>query len=201
MFVRMNVNYPTFGITTDNTRGVSTTQPGFNLWTLGDMVRGTGYSYADIKGAGMTVGMNAVWDCNFDHSVDDCKPVVTFTRLDDPTSKLSSGFNFRSIEMMHDDLDSRQLTKHYGVRVLVLISGVGKKFSAVSLLTAIGAGIGLLSVATLIADFIATKLLHDKVSVETKDRARTRPPPAVCGHRTHAWSSPAAFCSLLTCEF
>jgi len=162
VFVRMNVNYPLFGIKTDNTRGADKTQNGFNLWTLRDMITQAGFTYNGVKNQGMTIGMNAVWDCDFDHPVDNCKPTVSFQRLDDPTSTLSTGFNFRSIEMFHDEYDSRQLTKHYGVRVLVLISGVGRKFSPVALLTAIGAGIGLLSVATLIADFIATKVLHDK---------------------------------------
>jgi hypothetical protein len=104
----------------------------------------------------------AIWDCDFDKSKSDCVPSIHFVRLDDPNSKLSSGFNFRSIEYMHDPLDSRQLTKHYGVRLLVLISGVGRQFDIAALFTAIGAGIGLLSVATLVADFIATNVLHNK---------------------------------------
>ena len=39
---------------------------------------------------------------------------------------------------------------------------MGSEFDVVALLTAIGAGIGLLSVATLIADFIATRCLRNK---------------------------------------
>ncbi len=151
VFVRMNVNYPAFGITLDNARGANTTTNGANLWTLRDVVSGSGYPYESVQRDGMTVGLNAVWDCDFDKSLSDCAPQITFVRLDDPSSALSSGFNFRSIEYLHDRYGARQLTKHYGVRMLVLISGVGRKFDVAALFTAIGAGIGLLSVATLVA--------------------------------------------------
>ena len=77
-------------------------------------------------------------------------------------SALCLSYNFRSIEYMHDKYGARQLTKHYGVRLLVMISGIGSKFDFAALFTAIGAGIGLLSVATLISDFIATNLLSNK---------------------------------------
>jgi hypothetical protein len=105
---------------------------------------------------------SAVWDCDFDKPEEDCNAHNTFVRLDDPRSRLSSGFNFRSVEYLHDKYGARQLTKHYGVRLLVLISGVGRKFDIVALLTAIGAGIGLLSVATLVSDFIATNVLANR---------------------------------------
>lgn len=52
---------------------------------------------------------------------------------------------------MHDAAGSRALTKHYGFRLLILMSGVGSRFDMAALLTAVGAGIGLLAVATLVA--------------------------------------------------
>jgi hypothetical protein len=70
---------------------------------------------------------------------------------------------FRSSEYIHDSHGSRDLTKRYGFRLLIFMGGVGSRFDVGALLTAIGAGIGLLSIATLVADFIATKLLANRV--------------------------------------
>lgn len=191
-----------FGITLDNTGHTNTTTNFTNLWTLKEMVNLAGWGWGDVQRYGTMLGMNAVWNCDFDKGTDQCAPTISFVRLDDPSSKLSSGsvkiadalsgcwfaarwllfrscahlpfsvavclpvslcsYNFRSIEYMHDKYGARQLTKHYGVRLLVMISGIGSKFDVAALFTAIGAGIGLLSVATLIADFIATNLLSNK---------------------------------------
>jgi hypothetical protein len=71
-------------------------------------------------------------------------------------------FQFRSSEYIHDSRGSRDLTKRYGFRLLIFMGGVGSRFDVGALLTAIGAGIGLLSIATLVADFIATKLLANR---------------------------------------
>lgn len=169
VFVRMNVKFPCpgFDYVLDNAGGSNTTSnygtadvSTVNLWTLEDMVNLAGNQWEDVQNQGMMIGMNAVWNCDFDQSVDGCAPTVTFVRLDNPNSTLSKGYNFRSAEYLPPV--TRQLTKHYGIRLLVLVSGVGKQKDLVAALTAIGAGIGLLSVATLIADMVATKLLAQK---------------------------------------
>jgi len=162
IFVRMNVAWQKFGITLDNTKGENTTTWGVNLWTLEQMVQAAGWEWTDIKQLGITLGMYAVWNCDFDHPLSQCAPTITFHRLDDPHSKLSSGFNFRSVEFTSDQWGSRKLTKRYGVRLVLVIAGQGSQFDIAALLTAIGAGIGLLSVSTLVADFIATNLLQNK---------------------------------------
>jgi hypothetical protein len=38
-------------------------------------------------------------------------PEISFLRLDDPSSHLSTGINFRSVEFRHDKYDARELTK------------------------------------------------------------------------------------------
>ena len=48
----------------------------------------------------------------------------------------------------------RTLIKAYGLRFLVEVYGKAGKFSPITLLITLGAGIGLLSVATIVADFI-----------------------------------------------
>ena len=102
-------------------------------------------------------------DCDFDsHSGSECVPAISFVRLDDPRSRLSSGMNFRTVQFLHDSLGTRELTKRYGVRILVLMEGVGGRFDLGALLTAVGAGIGLLTIASMAADLIATKLLTER---------------------------------------
>ena len=48
----------------------------------------------------------------------------------------------------------RSLVKAYGLRFIVVVTGTAGKFNFVPLLLSIGSGLGLLSVATIIADFI-----------------------------------------------
>lgn len=65
----------------------------------------------------------------------------------------STGFNFRrSVEYRHDELGTRRVAKHYGVRIFVLISCVG-----------------LLSVATLIAYFVSSNLVYRSVKYHEDD--------------------------------
>jgi len=177
LFSRIMVHFPNFHEKLDNTAGMDALTPGLNFWSVNEIVelldRGAAREsevtkhdvpitrWKDVNETGVLVAMQTIWNCDFDKP-DTCKPNIEFVRLDNPNSKLSSGFNFRSAEFVHDARGSRQLSKKYGFRLLILMTGVGGRFDPVALLTAIGAGIGLLSVATLVADFIATKLLVNR---------------------------------------
>ena len=162
VFARLDVHYPDFHQHNDNSGGSDDLTPGLNSWTLEKMVNLAGYEWKEVNSTGILLAMDSRWDCDFDHGVDSCKPVIQFFRLDDPRSRLSSGYNFRTVEFMHGKYGGREVTKHYGVRMLILMSGVGSQADAVATLTALGAGIGLLSIATLVADLISTKLLSQR---------------------------------------
>lgn len=56
----------------------------------------------------------------------------------------------------------RTLNKSYGLRILVSVTGQASKFSLIQLLIKLGAGLGLLGVATLVADFILLNLTSKK---------------------------------------
>jgi P2X purinoceptor 4 len=159
VFSRITVRYPLFGVVMDNVEG-STDQltQGVNSWTLEQLVQEAGYEWKDVNTTGVLLAMNANFDCDLDKNPDGCNPTITITRMDDAHSSLSKGYNFRTAEFTHDKWGSRQLTKRYGLRLIVLMNGVAARFEFVALLTAIGAGIGLLTVATLVADMIATKV-------------------------------------------
>lgn len=50
----------------------------------------------------------------------------------------------------------------YGVRIIFTVAGTAGKFSIVPLLITFGSGIGLLSLATLVADLLVTKVLKKR---------------------------------------
>ena len=52
----------------------------------------------------------------------------------------------------------RNLYKLFGVRIIFVVSGTAGRFSIVPLLLALGSGLGLLSVATVIGDLLITKV-------------------------------------------
>jgi len=112
-------------------------------------------SISDVKNKGAIIVVSSDWQCDLDHDISECIPTVSFERIDEVTT-FSPGFNFRYVNYYVEDATQfRDLTKVYGIRFLVLISGVGKKFNIVPLLVNIGSGLALLSIATVIADLIA----------------------------------------------
>jgi len=93
-----------------------------------------------------------------------CRPQWSFSRIDE-----GDGFNFRSIRYLNKNSTTREIRKLYGINVVVDIYGRAGQFDVVSLLTAIGAGLGLLTLATIVADFLLNTIwprrelfLHDK---------------------------------------
>lgn len=94
------------------------------------------------------------WNCNYDFSRP-CLPVYTFNRFDLPFDQASaaSGFNFRFSDRYEvNGTTYRTLVKAYGLRFVITVSGKAGKFNLIPLLLTVGAGVGLLSVATLVAD-------------------------------------------------
>jgi len=165
IYIRNNVRWPNFGYTRDNVAEDGRPESGINLWTLRELVEQADTSYEDMEVEGGLFVINFFWDCNFDLKLDLCKPITQIIRLDDDDTG-ASGYNFRRPIYQSDDpfepMRSRTLYKHYGARILLITSGQGKKFDLVTLLTNIGAGIGLLSVATLVSDFVAMRCMGEK---------------------------------------
>jgi P2X purinoceptor 4 len=122
-------------------------------------------SIQNIATNGTVIAFLIEYDCNLDKSISLCIPKVSFLRIDDPTSS-SSGFNFRYTTKYYmqnnqsEFIRTRDLTKTWGVRFVFLVSGVGAKFdSPVPFFTALGAGVGILAIATVITDSILIYIL------------------------------------------
>ncbi|RNA09624.1 P2X purinoceptor 4 [Brachionus plicatilis] len=115
-----------------------------------------------MKGGVILVSIN--WQCNFDTSRL-CFPKFKFSRFDLQFSKASaaSGFNFRFAKYFEvNETMYRVLVKAYGLRFVINVSGEGGKFNFVPLLINLGAGLGLLSVASIVADFVLLNLTSRK---------------------------------------
>jgi P2X purinoceptor 4 len=104
---------------------------------------------------GGVIQIEIKWECNYDRFWKDCQPAYSFSRFDVPFKEVSaaSGFNFRfSDKYETEKTEYRVLTKAYGLRFIINVIGKAGKFNFVPLLLTLGAGIGLLSVATILAD-------------------------------------------------
>jgi len=53
------------------------------------------YKFEDLATQGSVLGLQINWDCNLNKDPDDCVPVYSARRLDDPNARFSPGFNFR----------------------------------------------------------------------------------------------------------
>lgn len=70
---------------------------------------------------------------------------------------------------------NRVLTKAYGLRFVISLSGKAGKFNVIPLFISLGAGLGLLGVATLVADFILLNLTPRKDRYQQVKRLVYRP--------------------------
>ena len=99
------------------------------------------------------------WNCDFDfwNFWEDCFPEYKFSRFDMAFSKsyAASGFNFRfSDKFVLNGTVYRVLVKAYGILFYITTTGQAGRFSIVPLLISVGSGLGLLSLATLVADLV-----------------------------------------------
>ena len=78
--------------------------------------------------------------------------MYTFTRLDNPKAKISPGSNFRHAEYFNSN--RRNLVKAYGITFIVNVHGQAGQFGAWPTLLNLGAGLALLSLATVICDIV-----------------------------------------------
>ena len=109
---------------------------------------------------GAIINIKLDWNCNLDRSIELCKPEYSFTRLDAPFREkpFSVGFNFRYASLWkHNKKSIRTLTKAYGLRLIVTISGKASKFDFITLSLNTGSLVGIFGLATFVCDII---LLH-----------------------------------------
>ena len=131
----------------------SDAQPFCPVFTLGQIVQAAGGNYSEMAVLGGVINIDIMWDCNLDLDfLSHCRPAYSFSRLDSPQAKISPGSNFRHADYFNQN--RRTLIKAYGLTFIVNVHGSAGKFSIVPTLLNLGAGLALLSVATVICDIV-----------------------------------------------
>jgi hypothetical protein len=100
------------------------------------------------------------WDCNFDRSAKLCKPIYSFGRLDSRFRSsgpvpFSIGYNFRyAWYSVRNKRQFRTLTKAFGLRLIIVVSGKGRKFDIITLTLNIGSLVGIFGLATFFCNIV-----------------------------------------------
>jgi len=163
VFVKANVYFPYFGVERTNVNGK--TELGVNLFSLSYILQQSGFNYSQVAKAGAVILISINYDCDLNKAISLCQPVFTFSRIDDPNSNFSTGFNFRMAYKTTNgasNVETRELYKFMGIRIIFNLYGNAGKFNIIPLLLTIGAGVGLLSISTLVCDFILQHVLPNK---------------------------------------
>ncbi|XP_042165223.1 P2X purinoceptor 1 isoform X5 [Oncorhynchus tshawytscha] len=177
LFIKNTINFPAYGVMRCNlVEGIDNqyiksclydpkTAPLCPIFRLGDLVQMSGFNFAAIAKVGGAIGIIIDWTCNLDHDQSDCKPIYSFHGLygnpdEADTARASVGYNFRYAKhYMEDKQEKRTLLKVFGIRFDIIVRSVARKFDIIPTLTAIGSGVGIFGVATVVCDLILLYLL------------------------------------------
>ncbi|TRY99312.1 hypothetical protein DNTS_004000 [Danionella cerebrum] len=176
LFIKNSITFPQFNVVRSNlVEGINQSYlssciydpksaPLCPIFKLKDIVEYSGFSFSELARTGGAVGVLINWDCNLDLSITYCKPKYDFYGLygtgkndkDNP----SLGYNFRFAKFyMEDKVEKRTLMKVFGVRIDITVHGLAGKFDIIPTLTAIGSGVGIFGVATVVCDLLLLYLL------------------------------------------
>lgn len=177
LFIKNSVTFPLFDVTRSNlVEGIDNnyiskcrydpkTDPLCPIFKLGDIVTLSGFSFDQLALKGGAIGIVVDWTCNFDVDVKHCKPQYNFHGLygnpgETDSAKASVGYNFRYAKhYMEDSVPKRTLLKVFGIRFDIIVKSLARKFDIIPTLTAIGSGVGIFGVATVVCDLVLLYLL------------------------------------------
>ena len=170
IFIKNFIEFPTFDVKhknmVDNLKPCvfhEKTDKDCPIYTIGYILKEAEKNASELElmlKFGGVVRMKIDWDCNLDRDIRACKPEYSFARLDVPfrDRPFSKGFNFRyASHWKHQEKTFRTLTKAYGLRLIVTVSGKAGKFDLITLTLNIGSVVGIFGLATFLCDII---LLH-----------------------------------------
>ena len=137
------------------------------VFNIGHIVSMTHQNFSEIAVKGGVINVDISWQCDLDHDfMKHCKPKYTFSRLDDPKSKIAPGLNYRRSEYYNEN--KRTMYKTYGIHFVVNVHGEAGKFSLIPTLLNLGAGLALLSITTIICDIIVLYCHKNRVYYQDK---------------------------------
>nr|XP_020468010.1 P2X purinoceptor 1 isoform X1 [Monopterus albus] len=177
LFIKNSVTFPIFGVTRTNlVEGVDAAYiskclyhpqdaPLCPIFKLGDIVKLSGFNFETIAQMGGAIGIVVDWTCNFDADVKHCKPQYNFHGLygnpaETDQARASVGYNFRYAKYyLENNVQKRTLMKVFGIRIEIIVQSLARKFDIIPTFTAIGSGVGIFGVATVVCDLVLLYLL------------------------------------------
>ncbi|XP_035770711.1 P2X purinoceptor 1 [Neolamprologus brichardi] len=152
LFIKNSVTFPAFRVSRSNlvedvdSNYISSClyhpldAPLCPIFKLGDIIQLSGLNFQTVAKVGGAIGIVVDWTCNFDVHVKHCKPEYTF-------------------HYMEDKIQKRTLLKVFGIRFDIIVQSLARKFDIIPTFTAIGSGVGIFGVATVVCDLVLLYLL------------------------------------------
>jgi len=170
VMVRGAIAYREWGVKRNNYEE-GTLQRGYNLFYVSDIATQAGYALNEVLCRGAVVAMHLRWDCDIDAYKRDpstplCAPNIAFQRFDKENlgdGAVGSGFSIRQAQYYHGSgVPTRDLTKRWGLRMVVVTSGQASGFAYTTCAWAVASLFVLLAAARFAADFFFTFILEFK---------------------------------------
>ncbi|XP_067113167.1 P2X purinoceptor 1 isoform X2 [Osmerus mordax] len=180
LFIKNSVTFPHFRVSRSNLveevdikylRNCSynpVDHPLCPIFKLGDIVKLSGFNFSTIAKVGGAIGIVIDWTCNLDLDRSKCRPSYTFHGLygnpaETDKARTSVGYNFRFAKhYVEGGVKKRTLYKVFGIRMDIIVSSVARKFDIIPTLTAIGSGVGIFGVATVVCDLVLLNVLSKR---------------------------------------
>ncbi|XP_060768836.1 P2X purinoceptor 1 isoform X2 [Neoarius graeffei] len=170
LFIKNSISFPDFGVVRSNlvekvdSKYLETClfnpdkYPLCPIFKLRDIVNLSGFKFSEIAQVGGSIGILIEWECDLDYRIEKCIPQYRFEGLYGNSSAASKGYNFRTAKYYTEDgIEKRTLMKIFGLHIEIIVHGRARKFDIIPTLTAIGSGVGIFGVATVVCDVF---LLH-----------------------------------------
>ncbi|CAL8109163.1 unnamed protein product [Calicophoron daubneyi] len=185
LFVKNTIEFPNFGVSRQNIlpwmdadylrtciyNSTDEKDRYCPIFRVEDIIQMAGSNQYRLLRYGGEMAITITWECNLDFSLDYCLPSYHFVHLDrvntDGDDERGPGEG-RAVEIgkclgTYEVLGRRRLlAKVNGIQFLVVVTGRAGKFSIFEFTTKFGSNLALLSLASLICDFILFNCLRDR---------------------------------------
>jgi len=81
VFTKINAKFPTYNVLVDNIG--NNLNPGVNFWSINEMLGNASVDYDSVNLEGTVIVIIVDWNCDLDHSINNCNPSFTFTRYEE----------------------------------------------------------------------------------------------------------------------
>jgi len=181
VYIKNSIAFPHFGSEYRRNNILGGTRPSLfhhkhnplgQIFNIGEVVELAGGNYTSLSIKGGVVGISIAWNCDLDWDFHKyCKPRYSFSVLED------SGWNFR--HAYYHELNRRTLLKAYGLKFIINVEGLARKFSLKNTVLNVGNGLALLGITTVLCEFVLMYFIKDKHTVAKKKYDYVIAPPTL----------------------